>query len=392
MHRSILAFGLFGCALVLSSSDGPAFTAHQKAYYLDPQQVAFVRPGLVIRISPPRSRPTAPSRRASASRTRSGLPLDRQGVTTPGAVATSFVAAYIPRGQEDYVAYTTRPQTSPITGVTAAQAAADAGGRYEQVGEGEYVYTFGTKAPAGFNADATHSIGVYATRNLAEFDLGSQFSNFVFNFVPNGSPVTQVHDIVRTQTCNKCHDPLMAHGGARQQVRAVRPLPHAADRWIPIRATPWTCRSWSHKIHMGEDLPSVQAGTPYRIIGFNQSVTDYLPRRFPGRSARPTASSATSRPRRRPTPGSRAPAAQPAAPATTTSTSPPARTTSTFRNSTTTSAPTATSRRANWSSTPPSGRAHAAALLHAVARGGFHARPRGKRRRGAQSHGDVHAP
>ena len=31
----------------------------------------------------------------------------------------------------------------------------------------------------------------------------------------------------------------------------------------------------THKIHMGADLPSVQAGTPYMIIGNQQSVHDY---------------------------------------------------------------------------------------------------------------------
>jgi len=36
-----------------------------------------------------------------------------------------------------------------------------------------------------------------------------------------------------------------------------------------------------HKIHMGENLPSVQAGTPYEIIGFNQTVVDFSKVAFP---------------------------------------------------------------------------------------------------------------
>ena len=30
-----------------------------------------------------------------------------------------------------------------------------------------------------------------------------------------------------------------------------------------------------HKLHMGSQLPSVVAGTPYQIIGFNQAVSDW---------------------------------------------------------------------------------------------------------------------
>ena len=55
---------------------------------------------------------------------------------------------------------------------------------------GDYTYTFKTKAPATFDATATHSIGVSAQRNLSEygtFDEWSETSNDVFNFVPNGS-------------------------------------------------------------------------------------------------------------------------------------------------------------------------------------------------------------
>src|SRR5262249_52437294 len=36
-----------------------------------------------------------------------------------------------------------------------------------------------------------------------------------------------------------------------------------------------------HKIHDGANLPSVQAGAPYRIIGFQQSVNDFSTVVFP---------------------------------------------------------------------------------------------------------------
>lgn len=281
-----LAIVLVVCsAVLLSSTDQPAFTTLDKAFYADANLVNFVRPGLVVTITGASVAPDGTIQAQFTLADPRGLPLDCEGITTPGAVSTSFVAAFIPPGQIDYIAYTRRPQTSPITNVTAVQPAADAGGTFTRTGDGQYTYTFGTKAPAGFSANATTTIGVYASRDLSEFDLGTNSDNATFDFVPDGSAVTDVHQIVSTTTCNKCHDPLMAHGGARRIVPLCvlchNPGGGGTDTIDPDTGNSIDAKVMFHKIHMGEELPSVQAGTPYQLIGFRQAVSDFSTVVFP---------------------------------------------------------------------------------------------------------------
>ena len=195
-------------------------------------------------------------------------------------VTTSFIAATIPSGQTQYVAYTTRLQTSPITSNTATQAGADTNGVYLKTADGEYQYTFGTKAPSTLDRKATHSIGVYSSRNLTIFDLGTQFADNVFNFVPDGSAVTVTRDIVRTASCNQCHDPLSAHGGSRRSVELCV-MCHTPQTTDPDTGNTVNFPVMIHKIHMGSSLPSVKAGGKYQIIGNAQSVNDWSTVVFP---------------------------------------------------------------------------------------------------------------
>ncbi len=263
-----------------------AFTVNQKAYYLDPAQLAFVRPGLQVRILSA----TIDSEGRVQARFRvtdpRGVPLDRLGVLTPGTVSTSFVAAVLPAAQAQYTAYTTRVQTSPITQRSATQAGSDSpAGAYQQVAEGEYTYTFSTRAPQTIDRAATHTIGVYSSRNLSEFNLGTQYDDDVFHFVPDGSPVRNRRDIVRTETCNRCHDQLGEHGGSRRSVELCV-LCHSPQTSDPDTGNTVNLPVMVHRIHMGADLPSVQAGTPYRIIGNQQRVFDFSEVRFPADARR----------------------------------------------------------------------------------------------------------
>jgi OmcA/MtrC family decaheme c-type cytochrome len=271
---------LLAGAAVLVSAPKPAFNKHQKAFYADQALVAFVRPGMVVTIKSAKIADDGTITADFMLADPQGLPLDRTGVFTPGAVSTSFIAAFIPKGQEQYTAYTTRSQKSPITNVSATQAGTDSGGTYAQVADGEYTYTFHTKAPSTIDRTATHSIGVYSSRDLSQFNLPTSYADNVYTFVPDGSAVKTTRDVVKTTACNQCHDPLSAHGGARQSVELCV-LCHTPQTMDPDTGNTVDFKVMVHKIHMGSSLPSVQAGGTYQIIGYQQGVNDFSTVVFP---------------------------------------------------------------------------------------------------------------
>ena len=263
---------LFLAGAFLSGAVKSRFTKNQKAYYADAKLVAFVQPGLIIKIT---SAQVAQDGTISTNFTLTdpnGAPLDRTGVSTPGAISLSFIAAYIPSGQTQYVDYITRSATGAVSG-TVTQAAAESNGTFTSANNG-YTYTFATHAPKGFDQTTTHTIGIYGSRDLTTFDLGTDYASTTFNFVPNGSAVTLVRDVIRTQSCDKCHDQLSAHGGSRRGIEMCV-LCHSPQTTDPDTGNTLNLVVMAHKIHMGSELPSVQAGKPYQIIGFQGSVNDW---------------------------------------------------------------------------------------------------------------------
>jgi OmcA/MtrC family decaheme c-type cytochrome len=263
--RIVLGLAVLLSAVTVNGQTKAAFGKRDKAYYLNQNQVEFIRPGLAIKIV---SAQIASDGTIQATFTISdpkGMALDMAGVDTPGPVSVSFLAAYIPAGQKQYVAYNTQVAKATLNSNTATQATTDKGGVFAKVADGKYTYTFKTKLPAGYDASATHSIGAYATRNLAEFNLGSYGKDDVYTFVPNGAPVTVVRNIIDTATCNKCHDPISAHGGARQKIEMCD-LCHTPQTSNPDTLLTMDMPVLIHKIHMGKDLPSVVAGGKYQIF------------------------------------------------------------------------------------------------------------------------------
>jgi OmcA/MtrC family decaheme c-type cytochrome len=259
------------------------YSPKEKEFYLSADELSYVRPGFNITVN---SVTINADRKVVVDLSFTDdleQPLDRLGQVTPGALQLSFILAWYDPFTRHYTAYTTRVQTSP-TGVSATQAGTDSGGTWQDVEVGHGIYTFGRALPENYDATKTTTVGIYATRNLlavpeGDFDK-NYFANVEYDFRPDGAAVTDVWDKLSNEACNQCHNPLAAHGGSRQDVKLCV-LCHQPQTIDPDTGNTVDFKVMVHKIHRGENLPSVEAGGHYQIIGFNQGVNDYSNVVFP---------------------------------------------------------------------------------------------------------------
>ena len=278
-----------GPSPVASEATPVAYDATQREFYLTADQTTFVRPGYVIKVN---SVTIGSDRKPVVDVTitdGAGQPIDRLGVLTPGAAGASFIAAWWDPATRHYTAYTTRvataaPPADPSRiGNTAIQAGTDTGGKYTDLETGHYKYAFGTALPAGFDQTKTTTIGIYGNRVMPADILGGKTytANIEYDFRPDGAAVADTWAKINQATsCNNCHDPLSAHGGSRQDVKLCV-LCHQPQTVDPDTGNTVDFKVMIHKIHDGEHLPSVVAGTPYEIIGNAQSVHDYSDVKYP---------------------------------------------------------------------------------------------------------------
>ncbi|HTQ58323.1 MAG TPA: OmcA/MtrC family decaheme c-type cytochrome [Bryobacteraceae bacterium] len=274
--KIFLVLLLVAGSVALTGSNKPPYTFRDKAFWADKALVDFVRPGLNITIN---SAQISSSGAISVTYTLTdpmGLPLDEAGVTTPGTVSPTFIAAYIPTGQEQYVALTTATATGAALGTITRPTFDEESPTTPTPTQvaGQYTYTFKATAPAGFDQTTTYTVAVVASRDLTQFNLGTNYAGTTFNFVPNGAKVTVTRDVIRTQSCNRCHDQLAFHGGHAfgMEMCVMCHQPQNAD---PVTGNSLDLKVMAHKIHMGSQLPSVIAGTPYQITGYRNSVNDF---------------------------------------------------------------------------------------------------------------------
>ena len=248
-------------------------------YYMKADELGYIRPGFHITLNsitiPEDRRPLVDYSFTDDYH----QPLDRTGSTTPGSLSINQVLAWWDAGTRHYTAYTTRVQTAP-NGNTAVQAAADSGGTWTDLEVGHSTYKFKTALPEGYDVTKTHTLAVYATRNVTDLIGKNYYDNLEHDFRPDGHEVTETWDKTTNAACNNCHNLLSAHGGSRQDIKLCVTC-HQPQTVDPDTGNTVDFKVMVHKIHRGENLPSVQAGTPYIIIGNNQSVHDFSDVVFP---------------------------------------------------------------------------------------------------------------
>lgn len=238
-----------------------AFTPAQMEYYLGEDGVAWVRPGLKVKIN----KVEIPAdRRLVVDFTVTDdfdQPLDRLGKTTPGAISLSFILAYYNPETREYTAYTTRSVKavagSPNAGATAIQAGTDSAGAagFTDLETGHGTYRFAKVLPADYDTTATTTLGVYGSRNLTDILGKSYYANVEHDFRPDGGTIaaTDKWDKIKDGACNNCHDPLALHGGSRRDVKLCV-LCHSTQTTDPETGNSVDMALMIHKIHYGPDL------------------------------------------------------------------------------------------------------------------------------------------
>ena len=106
-----------------------------------------------------------------------------------------------------------------------------------------------------YEADRTHRIAIQFDGNA------NTTANPNYDWVPSTGATDGIFtmDIAATENCNSCHDPLNFHGGNRRTVEYCVTC-HNPGSTDANSANTVDMKVMIHKIHMGADLPSVQAG------------------------------------------------------------------------------------------------------------------------------------
>lgn len=183
-----------------------------------------------------------------------------------------------------WVSYINRIQTvttdrTPNVLDQALQANTESGtaGTLEEVGEGEYRYTYGTDPASvtepveiAYEPELVHRVGLEIRGPAGSPLRDIAPMNPVLDFVPaTGETVERAKNIAATENCNACHERLSFHGGPRLSVEYCVTC-HNPDTIDQDSGESLDMGFMAHAIHLGQNRAQ-----PYVVYGFGDSVHDY---------------------------------------------------------------------------------------------------------------------
>jgi OmcA/MtrC family decaheme c-type cytochrome len=149
-------------------------------------------------------------------------------------------------------------------------------GKLDNHGDGTYTYTFATditnvSCPSpctdadGKPLDLSYQPTLTTRIGIQQSNRALPMANAIYDFVPAGGDVTTRREIIKTANCNVCHDKITAHG-SRFEVKLCVTC-HNPGSWVEGTSsnTKVDFKVMIHKIHRGENLPSVVAGGTFAV-------------------------------------------------------------------------------------------------------------------------------
>lgn len=191
-----------------------------------------------------------------------------------------------PSSWQSYINRTESAPSSPANGPgteATNQATSESNGTFTNNSDGSYRYVFNTNLKSvssplvvNYSPDDTHRVAIQISGG------GIPAANAYYDWQPSTGMTSGIlsRNMVATESCNSCHGELALHGGGRKDVEYCVTCHNPGS----VDANSGNTVDFSamiHKIHFGEELPSVQAGGEYAIWGFRDSKHDYSDVVFP---------------------------------------------------------------------------------------------------------------
>ncbi len=215
------------------------------------------------------------------------LILDQDGFPFTNLEEASFTVAKLMPGSggdtdawQSYINTQEEPGEGPWPGTEAkiqATAERSSAGELENMGDGSYRYTFGTDITSvteplavAFEPELPHRVGMQLSGSFRGERLPA--ANATYTFEPatglsQGDGIANRH-IVTQESCDTCHGgDLALHGGGRVLVDYCVTC-HNPGTSDAQSGESLDFRVLIHKLHMGEELPSVVSGEEFIIWGF----------------------------------------------------------------------------------------------------------------------------